>query len=101
MASLSDTNKGYPEFVRLNPIIFWSYEQVWTFIKGFQIPYCSLYDEGTSSINLGYTYLGNKGNTTKNSTLYDRNNNKFKKAYEAESETEQQSRLHRTLKEKK
>jgi len=31
----SDVNKGYPAFKRLNPIIFWSYEQVWIFLKEF------------------------------------------------------------------
>ena len=30
----------------LNPIIDWSDEDVWEFIKGESIPYCSLYDEG-------------------------------------------------------
>lgn len=35
----------------LNPIIDWSNEEVWEFIKRYNIPYCSLYDEG-------YTRLG-------------------------------------------
>jgi FAD synthetase len=48
MAAASDVHKGYPEFFRLNPIIGWNYEQVWTFIRDFQLPYCPLYDEGTS-----------------------------------------------------
>ena len=30
----------------LNPIIDWSDDNVWDFIKGNRIPYCSLYDEG-------------------------------------------------------
>lgn len=42
--SPSDINKGYPPFFRINPIIDWSYEQVWTFILDFNIPYCKLYD---------------------------------------------------------
>ena len=36
----SDTHKGYPSFLRVNPIFDWTYEQVWSFIKGFDIPYC-------------------------------------------------------------
>lgn len=32
--------------VTVNPIIDWSDKDVWEFIKGNQIPYCSLYDEG-------------------------------------------------------
>jgi FAD synthetase len=35
MASPSDVQKGYPPFTRINPIIFWSYEQVWNFIRAF------------------------------------------------------------------
>ena len=48
MVAPSDVHKGYPEFFRINPIIGWSYDQVWTFIKDFQVPYCPLYDEGTT-----------------------------------------------------
>jgi phosphoadenosine phosphosulfate reductase len=28
------------------PIVYWSDEQVWEFIKFYSLPYCSLYDEG-------------------------------------------------------
>lgn len=47
---------GYPPFLRINPIIDWSYEQVWEFLRHFEIPYCNLYEKG-------FTYLGNKKNT--------------------------------------
>lgn len=30
----------------LNPIIDWTTEEVWEFIKEYKIPYCKLYDEG-------------------------------------------------------
>ena len=40
----SDTNKGYPKFKRVNPIIDWDYHSVWKFILDFKIPYCKLYD---------------------------------------------------------
>lgn len=30
----------------LNPIIDWSDEEVWEFIKEYDVPYCKLYDEG-------------------------------------------------------
>ena len=30
----------------LNPIIDWTEDEVWEFIKEYSIPYCSLYDQG-------------------------------------------------------
>ena len=47
----SDESKGYPPFLRLSPLIDWDYEQVWSFIKDFGLPYCKLYDEGRRSIS--------------------------------------------------
>ena len=40
----SDTAKGYPEFMRVNPILEWDYQRVWSFIREFEIPYCVLYE---------------------------------------------------------
>ena len=30
----------------VNPIIDWTTEEVWEFIREYKVPYCSLYDEG-------------------------------------------------------
>lgn len=30
----------------LNPIVDWSTEDVWEFIRTYNVPYCSLYDQG-------------------------------------------------------
>ena len=30
----------------INPIIDWTTDEVWEFIREYKIPYCSLYDEG-------------------------------------------------------
>lgn len=30
----------------INPIIDWTTDEVWEFLKEYEIPYCSLYDEG-------------------------------------------------------
>lgn len=34
----------------LNPIIDWTDEEVWEFIKEYNIPYCELYDKGFKRI---------------------------------------------------
>lgn len=48
--------------MRVNPILHWDYGHVWHFLRGFGLEYCSLYDEG-------YTSLGMKSQSIKNITL--------------------------------
>lgn len=60
--AFSPTDKDWPKFMRVNPILKWSYNQVWDFIRQLNIPYCDLY-------NQGYTSLGTKTDTAKNSSL--------------------------------
>lgn len=48
----------------LNPIIDWTTEEVWEFIKEYKIPYCCLYDQGFTRLGcIGCPMGGYKGQT--------------------------------------
>ena len=57
--SLDPDNPNNEEMVRIcpikgkhiiNPIIDWEDEEVWEFIRTYNIPYCSLYDDGAKRL---------------------------------------------------
>jgi len=62
LSSFSPTDGDWPRVMRVNPVLDWTYHQVWTFIRGLSLPYPSLYDRG-------YTSLGNPDNTVPNPLL--------------------------------
>ncbi|KAH8250543.1 hypothetical protein KR038_001470, partial [Drosophila bunnanda] len=62
LAPMQPTDIDWPPMMRLNPLLEWSYHDVWNYIHLNDVPYCSLYDKG-------YTSVGNRCNTIPNPHL--------------------------------
>jgi FAD synthetase len=62
MDDFAPTDKTWPQFMRVNPILDWTYSEIWFFIRLLQLPYCSLYDQG-------YTSIDDTSNTVPNKEL--------------------------------
>eukprot|EP01004_Peranema_trichophorum_P003119 NODE_2126_length_1680_cov_41.328838_g1817_i0.p1 GENE.NODE_2126_length_1680_cov_41.328838_g1817_i0~~NODE_2126_length_1680_cov_41.328838_g1817_i0.p1 ORF type:complete len:466 (+),score=80.81 NODE_2126_length_1680_cov_41.328838_g1817_i0:106-1503(+) len=56
------TTPGWPQMMRVNPILKWSYASVWNYIAARQLQYPSLY-------SFGYTSIGTVDNTSPNPFL--------------------------------
>lgn len=74
----SPSSPGWPPFMRVNPILDWSYRDIWAFLLTSKVPYCSLYDQG-------YTSIGSIHDTVPNALLSIPNSSnsekKFRPAY--------------------
>jgi len=62
LEAFSPTDEGWPTFMRINPILNWSYQDIWCFLRSLNLPYCVLYDQG-------YTSIGGKRKTSPNEKL--------------------------------
>lgn len=69
------TDPGWPEFIRIHPMLNWEYDDIWNIIKTMKIPYCVLYDRG-------YTSIGGTSTTVPNPALLDSSSGKYRPAYE-------------------
>ncbi|KAK9078654.1 hypothetical protein SSX86_002711 [Deinandra increscens subsp. villosa] len=58
----SPSSPGWPPFMRVNPILDWSYRDVWAFLLTCRVQYCGLYDQG-------YTSIGSINDTVPNALL--------------------------------
>jgi len=68
------TDGDYPEFLRIHPVLDWTYGEIWEFIDLLRLPYVKLYDQGYSSI-------GSRSSTFPNPLLV-RQDGSFKPAAE-------------------
>lgn len=68
--------------MRINPILEWSYQDIWTYLQVLKIPYCVLYDQGFEirDSDFRYTSLGSTTNTQPNPKLQ-RSDGTFSPAY--------------------
>ena len=72
-----DASKRY-----INPIIGWSNEDVWDFIRETNIPYCSLYDEGFDRLGCLFCPYEGKYQRIKEVARYPKYVALFRKAFE-------------------
>ncbi|XP_067947706.1 FAD synthase-like [Watersipora subatra] len=62
LTAFQPTDQGWPTVMRVNPILSFSYSNIWTLLRGLSLPYCTLYDDG-------YTSLGSASSTKMNPAL--------------------------------
>jgi 3'-phosphoadenosine 5'-phosphosulfate sulfotransferase (PAPS reductase)/FAD synthetase len=49
---MAPTDPGWPPLMRVNPLLDWSYHQVWAALRAWAVDVCPLYARGYSSIGL-------------------------------------------------
>mmetsp|Transcript_4539 Transcript_4539/g.6335 ORF Transcript_4539/g.6335 Transcript_4539/m.6335 type:complete len:250 (+) Transcript_4539:105-854(+) len=90
MTAFQMTDPDWPQIMRVNPILDWDYHDIWAFIKAFEIPYCTLYDQG-------YTSLGSTKNTVPNPQLRQPNGSYSPASMLQDSNAERSGRVKRSL----
>jgi phosphoadenosine phosphosulfate reductase len=66
----------------LNPIIDWGNDDVWEYIKGNNIPYCKLYDEGFKRLGCVMCPMGGSAGMKKGAERYPKIAQRWKRAFD-------------------
>lgn len=83
LSEMLPCDNGWPPLMRIFPLLEWSFHDIWNYLRSQKLPYCTLYDQG-------YTSLGERSSTRVNPSLlfYDKKLGKliYRPAYELEDD---------------